>query len=198
LTGQGRFGQPLGGRHEHSHIFPVDLDEDGSIDHIVVYVPMGMSRVVLDGLLGLRVVYGRGGKPWFMMREARETEGRVIARQMDWLCSVAGGSREWVSWTPFVAPRYMKARGKNALEGQVRDELLSRGYGASEDDVEIVDLGLGREHFGGYELSRREGRTRPPMEVGHGIRLRFREPVTGPIAVGYGSHFGLGLFRSVG
>ena len=30
-----------------------------------------------------------------------------------------------------------------------------------------------------------------------GFRIKFKEPVKGPIALGYGSHFGLGLFLPV-
>ncbi len=39
----------------------------------------------------------------------------------------------------------------------------------------------------------RENR-RPPVAAGFGLRLVFDEPVRGPIALGYASHFGLGVF----
>lgn len=39
----------------------------------------------------------------------------------------------------------------------------------------------------------REGRE-PPVAAGFGLRLVFAEDVPGPIALGYASHFGLGLF----
>ncbi|XZE22241.1 type I-G CRISPR-associated protein Csb2 [Pirellulaceae bacterium SH449] len=204
LTGQNCFGQPLSGRHEHSHVLPVDLDDDGELDHVVFYVPMGMSPRVLEGLLSLREIFGAGGRVWFGLRCQTPREASQLMQRF---CRMSGGkfeegaslgSREWISWTPFVAPRYIKPRGKNSLEGQVRAELSSRGYRFGVDDVEVVDLGLGRDHFGGFELSRREGRSSPPVRKGHSIRLRFREPVSGPLSLGYGSHFGLGLFRAVG
>jgi CRISPR-associated protein Csb2 len=198
LTGQGRFGQPLGGRHEHSHLFPVDINGDGLIDHVVVYVPMGMRPNVLAGLQGLRVIYGKGGKPWFGLREVSQNDGGVLASGVEWLCSVEGGAREWVSWSPFVAPRHVKRGGRNTLGGQVRAELEGRGYLVSEDELRVVELGRVMGGGSGYELSRIEGRVRPPARVGYGIRLEFREAVKGPIAIGYGSHFGLGLFRAVG
>ncbi|WP_438041345.1 hypothetical protein [Sorangium sp. So ce128] len=33
---------------------------------------------------------------------------------------------------------------------------------------------------------------RPPIAASLGLRLTFAEPVRGPIALGYASHFGLG------
>lgn len=204
LTGQNRFGQPLSGRHEHSHVLPVDLDDDGDLDHVVFFVPMGMSPRVLEGLLSLREIFGAGGRTWFGLRSQTPREAEQLMQRF---CHMSGGkfedretlgSREWISWTPFVAPRYIKPRGRNALEGQVRDELSSRGFRAGVEDVEVVDLALSGDFFGGFELSRREGRSSPPVRKGYSIRLRFREPVSGPLALGYGSHFGLGLFRAVG
>lgn len=39
---------------------------------------------------------------------------------------------------------------------------------------------------------------RPPVAAGFGLRLVFDEPVRGPIALGYASHFGLGVFEPEG
>jgi CRISPR-associated protein Csb2 len=36
------------------------------------------------------------------------------------------------------------------------------------------------------------------MNVGLSLRLTFEQPVRGPIALGFGSHFGLGLFEPEG
>lgn len=37
----------------------------------------------------------------------------------------------------------------------------------------------------------------PPVDAGFAIRLVFAEPVSGPHALGYAAHFGLGQFRAV-
>ncbi|MCC6558221.1 MAG: type I-U CRISPR-associated protein Cas5/Cas6 [Polyangiaceae bacterium] len=42
------------------------------------------------------------------------------------------------------------------------------------------------------------GSPKPPIATGLGLRLRFAEPVRGPIALGYASHFGLGAMEPVG
>jgi CRISPR-associated protein Csb2 len=45
---------------------------------------------------------------------------------------------------------------------------------------------------------RRRGRggVPPKADVGFGLRLRFAEPIHGPLLLGYASHYGLGLFRA--
>ena len=47
--------------------------------------------------------------------------------------------------------------------------------------------------FRHYVRVRRRG-PRPPADIGFAVRLEFATPLSGPIAIGYGSHFGLGLF----
>lgn len=67
-------------------------------------------------------------------------------------------------------------------------------------DVKTVELipecrRLGRS-FRWIEFKRyRKGVSRPIIGRGFGFRLVFKEPVLGPIVLGYGCHYGLGLFR---
>ncbi|HMO87309.1 MAG TPA: hypothetical protein PKC18_20555 [Lacipirellulaceae bacterium] len=44
---------------------------------------------------------------------------------------------------------------------------------------------------------RTRGGVPPKVDAGYGLRLRFAKPVTGPLLLGYGSHFGLGRFAAV-
>lgn len=45
-----------------------------------------------------------------------------------------------------------------------------------------------------HRLARRDEAKAPPQRLAFGLRLRFAGPVSGPLALGYGSHFGLGQF----
>jgi CRISPR-associated protein Csb2 len=45
-----------------------------------------------------------------------------------------------------------------------------------------------------YVRRRQRGGGPPAVDVGYALRLRFAEPVQGPLTLGYASHFGLGLF----
>ena len=44
----------------------------------------------------------------------------------------------------------------------------------------------------------RRNRKGDPVRPGFFLRLTFDHPVQGPLAIGYGAHFGLGMFRPVG
>jgi CRISPR-associated protein Csb2 len=107
----------------------------------------------------------------------------------------AGGSTRWTSVTPFVPPRFLKARGRNNLEGQVKAELLVRGF-AEPRQVRVIppseaDTSRQMRHF-----VRRRRHQIPPVDAGYALELEFDQPVAGPVALGFGSHFGLGLFRA--
>jgi CRISPR-associated protein Csb2 len=45
-----------------------------------------------------------------------------------------------------------------------------------------------------FQRRRRHGEGLHAGEFGYGFQLTFAEPVPGPLALGYGAHFGLGLF----
>jgi CRISPR-associated protein Csb2 len=89
----------------------------------------------------------------------------------------------------------------------VRSECVRRGLREPEVHLDSKDPGvaMGREvHVGGtwrntiafHRLRSRRGLVQPDC-TGTALRLTFPEPVSGPIALGFGSHFGLGLFRAV-
>ena len=117
-----------------------------------------------------------------------------MSRGIDQLLGPTAGASSWVTSTPFVPPRHLKQNGRSTLAGQVGAELLARGFPPAK--VEVLDWTgdtLALRHF----VRRRQRGPQPPIDIGFAIRLGFDSPVTGPICLGYGSHFGLGLFRPV-
>ena len=78
-------------------------------------------------------------------------------------------------------------------DGQIIAELASRGFPAPEKIEWLRDESIGLRH---YVRTRRNG-TPPPEDYGYVLRLAFAEPVSGPLCLGYSSHFGLGLFAPV-
>jgi CRISPR-associated protein Csb2 len=203
LTGQDWVGQPLAGPHRHVHFLPLDVDEDGFLEHVVIHAAMGLSDVAISAIRTLRMLYGRGGKPWLRLRVVADVEGlgwneliwhRLVSAKCTSKRIGLAGSRVWVSLTPFVAPRYVKRSGRNTLEGQIRAELASRGL--PDAAVEILPIPDGAPWD--YVLRRSVGHAPPPQCYGHCVRLKFAEPITGPLTLGYASHFGLGLFQVEG
>lgn len=66
-------------------------------------------------------------------------------------------------------------------------------YGHATPVVELEPI-RGERPWAAFRRLRSAGRG-PAVAQGFGFRLGFAAPVAGPIAVGYGAHFGLGLFR---
>ncbi len=235
LSGRGPDGRPLQG-HRHVHYLPLCLNERGGdgpssrrrIDHLLAWSPGPLPHGATDALARVsRIFHGRLPQVFVSVVGAgdlddfRDLNGRKVSE-------LAVGT-VWQSQTPFVPPRFLKASSRNSLQGQVTEELVSRGCPAP---VQVeVEVERGRERgwvpaerfwslwkgqrspvgFDGpadgrssdvvvlardWRLFRRErlaADRRPPVPLGVGLRLTFAEPVAGPICIGYGSHYGLGV-----
>lgn len=200
LTGKDGHGKPLRDGHRHAHVLPLDLDRDQHIDHILVYAPMELGDHAQRAIRSLRRTWTKGGVGELQLALAGEGALEELHRlstplnhEIGRLLGHRGGARRWISLTPFVPPRYEKKTGKkNDLMCQVNAELASRGMPAAEarhlrwnrDDTRPL------RHF--VRCRQRGGL--PPRDIGYALELTFAEPVRGPIALGYGCHFGLGLF----
>ena len=46
-----------------------------------------------------------------------------------------------------------------------------------------------------FHRFRSRGGEKQPDAAGALLRVSFRQPIAGPLAIGFGSHFGLGLFK---
>ena len=218
LTGRDENGRPFRGPHRHAHINPLDLDGDGHLDHVLIWAPGGLGADAQAAIRRTRRTPAKGAvEP---LRLALAGHGHVrdlVELQGDYgrgIARIQGPADVWESLTPFVLPRYIKKRGRNTLAGQVRAELLSRKLpeptvvqclapgSAVPNGTLAPSRQTGRDtaewhHLRHFVRSRQRG-PQPPVDVGFSIRLEFAKPVCGPIAIGYGSHFGLGLFAGVG
>ena len=104
-----------------------------------------------------------------------------------------GPSKVWISRTPFVPPRFVKKQGANTVERQVRSEIASRFK--KDAKVEFLTRNeITSAHLHRFVRIRRAAGKMPPQDCFYGLRLTFETEVHGPLALGYASHFGLGLF----
>jgi CRISPR-associated protein Csb2 len=199
LTGRDESGQPLLG-HRHAHIVPIDLDRDGHLDHILVFAPMGLGARAQWAVRNLRRTYMKGGVGELQLAVAGlgalDDLRRIDSPMGDTIAGILGpigGATSWISATPFVPPRHIKKHGRSSLEGQLVAECEGRGVRPSSVEVlEWTAETTGLRHF---VRARRRG-PQPPVDVGFAVRLRFPSPVSGPICLGYASHFGLGRFTA--
>ena len=201
LTGRDATGKPLTG-HQHAHLLPVDLDGDGHLDHIVVHAPMGLGPSAQHALRGLKRTWTKRGVGQLQVALAGQGEIddlRTLPSPLDiGIAALLGpqqGSRIWQSFTPLVLPRHQKVRGANAFAGQINSELASRGRPPAT--VKVLGWDEGTRHLRHAIRVRRFPAAPPPVNAGFAVRLVFEQPVSGPLALGYGSHFGLGLFTAV-
>ena len=214
LSGRDDAGQPLGGPHPHAHWLPLCLDpkRPRTIDHFLVYAP-GPDSMGWLGPEEIRAL-GRLRRAWAKklpdLRVAVVGSGTAAQlseslERQDRQSPELGSGIVWASVTAFV-PRLWLDRGRKRLDRQVNEELAERGLPAAE--VEVLPLrrfpGLRRQELRRSTEVReaRSGGTTPaasstkPIPRPHALRLRFAEPIRGPLVLGRHSHFGLGLFAA--
>ena len=202
LTGCDEHHKPLQDSHKHAHINPLDLDGDGHLDHILIWAT---SKLGVDAQAAIREVRRTPSKnnpdplqlALAMTGDLHELS-RLPAPYGSHISRLVTGSATWQSLTPLVLPRHIKKRGKNTLEGQIKTELVSRGL-PEPTQIELLrwmPTATGNRYwkrFRYFVISRQNGPP-PPVAQGFAVKLFFDRKITGPISIGYGSHYGLGLF----
>jgi len=227
ISGRDAEDRPLrDAEHRHAFWLPEDADGDDEIDHIVVFPRQGFDREVqqkLDQLTKLWVSQAAAidedsdsDSPQARQEWRLALEGFGQPSDFCDASALLRKSKRWVSVTPFLAAGHLKSGGHPA---EIR-RLLSRRGLPNPIQVELINgseaqpaLGDGLEggphsqvgrtihrrprrpvHFHRF---RSRGRERQFDRIGTFVRLTFSEPIEGPLALGYGCHFGLGLFAAV-
>ena len=198
LTGRDAHGGPLRNGHRHAHVLPLDLDGDERIEHVLVYAPMKLGAAAQGAIRSLKRTWTKGGVGQLQLAVVGRGDlnslrnlPHPLNRRVAQLLGPPQGSLMWVSVTPFVPPRFLKQRGRNSIAGQISAELESRGLPPAQEVDLLPKESIALRHF---IRVRHHGGPAPPSDTGYGIRIRLSEVVTGPIALGYGCHFGLGMF----
>lgn len=196
FSGKQTDGLPLPA-HRHAFFIPTDDDRDGKLDHLMLYAADGFDTHELHAL-----------DVW------RETRGPAsVVMSVVWLGSddkTFGPARVWRSATPFIATRHYKERGANRDKGKfprehlaavnLREELKRHGFPELVGEprpLEHLELDGRSLNWRDFRQQRVFGDGRRGSEFGKGFEIEFAEPVSGPVAVGYACHFGLGLFMPV-
>lgn len=201
ISGRGADGKPLQ-IHTHDHAFwlPEDSDGDGLIDRVSVFIRSGINndlRRRLDLITRLweparAAPAGRESSPRREWRVALDGFGS----EQDFAAGsrIFGEARQWRSTTPFLASGHLKSKGH---PGEALRLLRRRGFDVGAVRVSrIPDIPVGgslRRPLQ-FDRFRQRGREKQPDTVGAFLEISFPEPIQGPLALGYGCHFGLGLF----
>ena len=199
-------GTPEDNRHGHAFFLPDDADGDGYIDHLLIHVPAGIDERTEKALRGLSYLKDREGN-----RIQLFFEGLGSVDLLHKTTPLLGRAYEWESVTPYLYPWHLKlkkslistkrvAEAWRQIKMQFRRECRKRGL-PEPIHIEIVEKRIvaGRRlypiHF--HRFRSKRGLTQPDR-TGRFLRIRFSEPVSGPLAFGFGCHFGLGLFIPIG
>ncbi|HID49496.1 MAG TPA: type I-U CRISPR-associated protein Cas5/Cas6 [Chromatiales bacterium] len=203
LGGQDRLPRELtghdlgpGNRHGHAFYLPEDADGDGRIDHLLLHAPGGLSVRARKVLERFTLFRGHGGVEW---RVILEGAGQVTDFRGD--SFHAGKTTVWQSVTPYLRPWHLKKKlsEHEQVEAFIRKECRLRGLPEPEKVEwlpEITVHGRPRRTIHFHRFRNKRGLTQPDTR-GYFLCLRFAQPVSGPLALGFGCHYGLGLFQPV-
>jgi CRISPR-associated protein Csb2 len=209
LAGKDKDGEPLTG-NKHAYYLPTDEDEDGRLDHLTIYAPAGLDRGECEALARTEALRLRG----------TDVEIRLLLLgfsadlQEPSLGAFFGSSTEWCSATPFVLSRHPKlyrsggakltAQGyqRDGPEDQILREWHLRCAGEPElpgivsiDKTPALLVSGHRLSWLDFRYSRTSAAAPAPVGSAGGFSITFASQVSGPISMGYGCHYGLGLFR---
>jgi CRISPR-associated protein Csb2 len=203
------FHNGSGQNHSHAFWLAEDADQDGFIDHVVLFAAVGLPPALIPALAEGGTIRLAGLGRWRMEPDwmGRRAPGALF-----------GPARCWVSATAYVTPLSRHAEtGKGgharlAAEEQLRWEIGMRRLGAKLAELALMpNIARGGAIFPARDFLLK-ARRRPPELRGKplpshwnpptdaervGARLLFHAPVWGPLAFGFGAHFGLGLFEPV-
>lgn len=203
FSGRGTDGAPLTG-HTHAFFLPEDVDGDGHIDSVVVWARGGFDTVAQRALRSVNKLWGSEGHDLWLTLIALGSAadyGMTRSKLEPGASPSLGPARVWRSATPFVPPRHMKRRGGRWVElpaDQLREALASLGLAPVRIDA-CERLQLKGRALDWYRFRRRRssGAGSRGSDQAFGFVIEFAQPVPGPIAVGYGAHFGLGRFEAL-
>jgi CRISPR-associated protein Csb2 len=187
--------------HEHAHIFCEANGTRDTITHLTVWAKMGFDEMASTALRQLNRVWGHGGHDLRLVLLG-------LGQPSDFPDSpLFYKSKVWRSLTPFVSTRHSKAfrDGRPKIDengwqiGSAGHDLLrllslssvaanckisqQRNVSAGGRDLRSLE----------FQTTRDGGGRRGSGDCG-GFTITFQEDVVGPLAFGYGAHFGLGLF----
>jgi CRISPR-associated protein Csb2 len=213
FTGCDKLGKPMQG-NIHAHVFcesnkGLGKGNGGEITHTTIYAPMGFEPNDQKALEDLSEVWGENGLEIYVillgLGQPQDFGGPDHGNAQ---CPLLSKSQIWVSRTPFLPTRYPKVTRAGAAkvdaaglqigspEHEIR-RLLKLEHLPEPilaDPIPYTIVGQLQTGWSSFRRLRCSGRGRRAGNCGYGFRIEFSQPVQGPIAIGYGAHFGLGLF----
>jgi CRISPR-associated protein Csb2 len=136
--------------HQHAYWWPMDEDNDGFIDHVLVWAPGGFEQQETDALRRLTRLRQRGGRPDLLVTPVYVglAEGYPPWQS----CNSEDVAKVFVSATPYFCPVHLShGRGKSGRIRSLKAEVIKslRLHGLIDADDEVFDI---REVVFDYKL----------------------------------------------
>ena len=197
FSGKGDGGKPLTG-HMHAFYLPTYETQNSRIDHLTIIAKNGFDNDELDVLFGLKRLYKYNMEEVHLVFEGCGATGDFTS------IPILKESKVWNTATPMVLTRHLKYKKRengtyctNSPEKQIRNELKLR-YGTSHE-LKNITVDTGHTNISNTSIKpmnfyrwRRHGSV--GSDTAYKVHLEFKKPIRGPLSLGYGAHFGLGMF----
>lgn len=201
FTGKDASGDPQK-EHAHAYIFCEANGPRDAITHLTVFARQGFDERECTALRRLNKVWGHGGHDLRLVLLGLGKPGDFPD------CRVLSPAKVWRSLTPFVSTRH----AKTFRDGRPKLDETGWQIGSAPHDLlrllalnpQTASAKITRDktvHAGQRDLRaiqfqtiRHDGHGKRGDGDSAGFTITFDKDVSGPLAVGYGAHFGLGLF----
>lgn len=201
FSGKDDHGIPLTD-HTHAFFLPTSETQNNVIDHITIVAKNGFTHYEIESLFRLRRLYRYNFDSVNLL-----FQGCGSLHDFSDIPAL-GTSKIWVSDTPLILTRHIKYRGPkdqkylvDGPEDQIRREINNR-HGSTHNLDKVVFLdeqqNVGNTIFKPHEFFRWRRHGRKGSDRAYNVRLEFKNSISGPLTLGYASHFGLGMFVPLG
>ena len=207
LSGKDAFGKPLKG-HGHTFYLPTDEDGDGRLDHLTVWTPGGLTAKEFQAIVSVDTLNPGGHRePVQLAYQSHGPAGDFVG-----VSPLFASSRLWRSLAPYVLTRHVKFRGTRDENGRremvdsPREQIVREVSLRWPDEPNVrVDVHGPRKRIAPMRKGQSTG-FRPfdyfVYKQGGGsngggvfnFEIEFDSTVSGPLALGFACHQGLGVF----
>jgi CRISPR-associated protein Csb2 len=211
FLGKDENGTPLKG-NRHTYVLPEAYGEHGRLSHVTLFAPMGFDDAARRALEAARRLWSKSGHSLqLVLLGIGVPEDFAGLKSETGQCPLFAASTTWISRTPFIPTRHPKTTRSGtpkldayglqigSAQHDLRRLLSEAGHPppVSIESVANTILGGKPTPWLQFKTLRPSGGGSRATNSGFGFRIRFAVPVSGPIAIGYGAHFGLGMFIPV-
>ncbi len=198
-AGKDEYGHPLQKGHKHTYIF-CRADKTARIDRVILYVLQGLNKRARQVFYRLKKIWGSRDLYFTLLGigDLEDFQNEAFFAK----------AKAWISYTPFVPTRHSRynCNGKPRLDPEGLHQgspehdlcrllqLQDKPKPVKIERVENSVKGNKSVCWQKFQIKRKKGGGRRTGKRGYGFRIEFDREVQGPVAVGYGAHFGLGVF----